>query len=792
MTTNASGVATIGSWVLGRTAGANSLLCNSGTLSTTVLATAVIGPPASMAVVAGNNQTATVGSAVAIPPAVVVRDAHGNPVAGIAVDCAVTAGGGAVTGGAQTTSGSGVATVGSWVLGTTAGTNTLTCSSGTLSPALVTATGAAGPPATVAVHAGQQQQSLAGTDVSIPPAVRVRDAHGNGVPGIGVNFAVAQGGGSVTGGSPTTDAGGIAAIGRWRLGTAPGPNTLVATVAGLAPVTFEAEATPVGFVVSVEAVQLNQGNQSLSGSIGGVAQRPGLLRVVVRANEPNTHAPPVRVRLYNGATLIREATIAAPQAGVPVNPDLNTANSTWNLPLTAAEVVAGLSVEAVVDPNNTIQTNLPGEKRFPRGSGTASLDVQPLHPLRVYFLQVVASVQGTTGNINAENVDSYLTSLRQWIPSGTVAPTIRTAPYTTTLDLSNGANWSTLLAEIQAVRTADGARDEYYHGIIGNFNNIPAGGLGYVLGSPNSSFRTAISYDRMPFAQTAVAHEIGHNMGRFHAPCGNPGNIDANYPYANAIIGTLGYNITTFGTRPPQQNFDFMAYCQPEWVSDYTFGALLQWRRTDPLAQPFPAAYAGSSGRENGVLVWGSISSRGVTLHPAFELVTRPVLPEAGGPNTVRGLAGDGRELFRLSFEGTPVGDSDDPDERHFVYFVPLSRSQLDAIERIELSTPQGAAVRTSPVATAAAGGAGATAGGGPGAGAQPARVQVQPVGSEELRVRWDAATHPMALIRDAATGEILSFGRGGDVPVALGSVRPERVEVLLSDGIRSRLAVPE
>jgi hypothetical protein len=54
---------------------------------------------------------------VAAPPAVLVRDAGGNPVAGAAVHFEVVAGGGAVTGAAPTTDDTGVARVGSWTLG---------------------------------------------------------------------------------------------------------------------------------------------------------------------------------------------------------------------------------------------------------------------------------------------------------------------------------------------------------------------------------------------------------------------------------------------------------------------------------------------------------------------------------------------------------------------------------------------------------------------------------------------------------------------------------------------------
>ena len=73
----------------------------------------------------------------------------------------------------------------------------------------------------------------------------VTDAYNNPVSGVAVTFAVASGGGSVTGASATTNASGIATVGSWTLGTTAGANTLTATSAGLtgSPVTFTATGT---------------------------------------------------------------------------------------------------------------------------------------------------------------------------------------------------------------------------------------------------------------------------------------------------------------------------------------------------------------------------------------------------------------------------------------------------------------------------------------------------------------------------------------------------------------------
>ena len=83
-----------------------------------------------------------------------------------------------------------------------------------------------------------------GTAVSVPPAVAVRDGFGNPVSGVPVSFTVTEGGGSVIGGSATSDAGGLAILTSWTLGTLAGPNTLTVAAQGLPSVTFSATGQP--------------------------------------------------------------------------------------------------------------------------------------------------------------------------------------------------------------------------------------------------------------------------------------------------------------------------------------------------------------------------------------------------------------------------------------------------------------------------------------------------------------------------------------------------------------------
>src|SRR5207253_2801011 len=232
------------------TAGSNTLTATSGSLTgspVTFTATGTTGAATTIAANSPTSQTAPAGTAVGSPPSVIVKDANGNPVGGVAVTFAVAPGNGTITGGSQTTNGSGVATVGSWTLSATAGSNTLTATSGSLtgSPVTFRATGTAGAAPTRPSTGPTSQTAPAGTAVGSPPSVIVKDANGNPVAGVAVTFAVAPGNGTITGASQTTNASGVATVGSWTLSATAGPNTLTATSTGLSgsPVTFSATGT---------------------------------------------------------------------------------------------------------------------------------------------------------------------------------------------------------------------------------------------------------------------------------------------------------------------------------------------------------------------------------------------------------------------------------------------------------------------------------------------------------------------------------------------------------------------
>lgn len=142
VTTDNSGIATVGAWRLGPAAGQNVLSAASGTLqSVSFTATSVAGAAASLSRNGGDNQSVQAGSAVPVPPSVLVRDANGNPTSGVSVTFAVVSGGGSITGATAVTNAAGVAAVGSWTLGGSPGVNSLSATASGLPPVTFTATG---------------------------------------------------------------------------------------------------------------------------------------------------------------------------------------------------------------------------------------------------------------------------------------------------------------------------------------------------------------------------------------------------------------------------------------------------------------------------------------------------------------------------------------------------------------------------------------------------------------------------------------------------------------------------
>jgi len=201
----------------------------------------------------------------------------------------------------------------------------------------------------------------------------------------------------------------------------------------------------------------------------------------------------------------------------------------------------------------------------------------------------------------------------------------------------DGSGWSALLQEILLLRSRDGASPTtYYYGIFAPTSTFRSFcnrgcvlGLGPLAGPNEPLYRGAIgigfSGDTAP--GTAV-HELGHAYGRPHAPCG-VNDSDPEFPYADGGIGEWGYDVLTGTLKSPGLHSDFMSYCDPTWVSDYTYTALAD--RID-LVNHTRSAYETSGPPETWRML--SLGEDGATWGGTFETPK----PPAGEPVAVEFL----------------------------------------------------------------------------------------------------------------------------------------------------------
>ena len=524
-------------------------------------------------------------------------------------------------------------------------------------------------------------------------------------------------------------------------------------------VTYTAGSGP-SLNLRIAGLSLTQSVQTFNNEVPLVAGRDALLRVVALANQSNTVRPSVRVRLYDGGALVETFTIPPPADTVPTGRTDGDLGTTWNRLIPGTRVRPGLAVLADVDPTGAVAEADETDNSYPAGQPQAqSVLVAP--PLAITLVPVKQSANQLQGDVTAANRDQYLDFTQRIHPLPGYDATVHPVYTTTTSaplqpDDGNGA-WNTILSEVLTLRILEGSERGYYGVVHVNYASGIAG-LGFV-GGP-----AAIGYDHPTDRGRVTAHELGHNWGRDHAPCGNPTGIDPHFPNPDGSIGRIGYDIVA-GSVKPRSTPDVMGYCGDPWISDYTYQGVMSFRGT-------AAARASAARAEPVLLLWGRMVHGRVVLEPAFQVVTRPVLPARPGAWAIEGTSSSGSRIFGLSFD--PIEVADDPrGSRHFAFAVPIAPRLASTLETIRLTGPGvGEAVVSRAPASLRA-----TA-------AEPADVAREAGG---LALRWDAAAHPMVMVRDSRTGAVLSLARGGKLRLeATGS----EVELVMSDGVRSTSTV--
>lgn len=499
----------------------------------------------------------------------------------------------------------------------------------------------------------------------------------------------------------------------------------------------------------IDGAHITQATQRFAGTVPLVASRRAVMRVFGRANVANTAAASVRVRLYHGGALHRTLTMPA-SASVPTVLGEGTLGLSWNVALDTGDVKPGLSIDAEIDPTGAVAESDETDNVYPATGLPKPIDVREVPRFDLTLVPIRQSTNGLVGNVTQANSEDYVGMTRQVHPLDSIDVAVR-AVYTTTLPplQSDGGSWTQLLGELDLLRLNENPSRSYL-GVVKVSYGSGVAGIGYLGGRA-----TALVWDKPATLARFSAHELGHNFGRMHSPCGGPAGVDPDYPYENASIGVIGYD-TRSDTLIPRTAADIMSYCPTQWVSDYTFEGVLSFRT------PAPSPVVATQAAQPVMLVWGNVDGGKVTLEPAFQITARPSMPNKRGPWVLVARDADGAVLFSHSFDMTEVADVPRPGAA-FSFALPIDSQVADRVHSLRLTGPAGQAERVGR-----------------------ARVAPGTVGRERstdrITMRWDRNAFPAALLRDTRTGRILSIVRNGQL-----SVTPEPgLELVLSDGVRT------
>ena len=360
------------------------------------------------------------------------------------------------------------------------------------------------------------------------------------------------------------------------------PNPASTEDAGVAPQAF-------GEVVSIEQLAVYQAVKVSLVSEGTtvvpkapvIAKRPALVRlhakVPLRTKVPKLTAE-LRVRTPGQADIVL---LSGPRTlGTFDEGDLSS-SFFWELEADQVTQGAQLSVD-IRDPSGAD----PSVIRYP-SEGELSMNVGTLEPtLKVKFVPIKYQADGSNRvpAMDSLTIEAYRQALYKMYPVTAVDISVRDVVSWPLEVRGDGEGWSLLLDAVMETREDDKAADDVYY--VGVFNPAetqreycqagcilgvaPAAGLG-----DNVALRAAmiVGY-HSERSHGTLAQELAHAMGRMHAPCGNPAAIDRKYPYSDASIGSWGWDLVKRELVDPEEVYDFMSYCNPVWVSDYTFAGI--------------------------------------------------------------------------------------------------------------------------------------------------------------------------------------------------------------------------
>ena len=311
---------------------------------------------------------------------------------------------------------------------------------------------------------------------------------------------------------------------------------------------------------------LTQAVQSRRYPVPLVAGEEALLRVFVTASDAGgARVPPVRARFYVDGRERHVVDIPAGSTPIPSEVDEGSFKASANARVPADVVQPGLEWVVEIDPDGMLGPGLGLTRRIPE-SGRWPVDVREMPVFNLTVIPFVQSSEPDTSIVElveamAADPEGHelLWDTRTLLPIRDLDVTAHESVMVST------NNAFGLLAETEMIRAMEGAGGHYMGTIAGP---VSGGAAGVANLGGKDSFVTPDS--------SVIAHELGHNFGLDHAPCGVL--ADATYPHDDGSIGAWGYDFREGGRIVSPETPDLMSYCRPRWIGDYHFSNALRFR----------------------------------------------------------------------------------------------------------------------------------------------------------------------------------------------------------------------
>jgi hypothetical protein len=342
------------------------------------------------------------------------------------------------------------------------------------------------------------------------------------------------------------------------------------------PLSGKLAITKVAVYQAVE-VTLMQGGTDKEANAPVIAGREAFVRVSIKPNglwAPRTVSGEITVT--NG-TASRSSTLTLDVLAASTDLDLG---STFDFKLRDTEVTSDTAVAVSIHETTAAAPEL---THWPASGSRGLAAVSSNGPILITLVPLVVS--GFTPDTGATAVNRYQRYASRIYPVSRASVTVH-APVTIPFGVdADGTGWDDALDALYAVRDRDNpAANVYYYGILtpgATYQDYcPTDcvvGLSSVAAPDEEQYRGAIGTgyfesDTDTFSQETLAHELGHALGREHAPCGGADGPDPSFPYQQGQIGVTGYDGVNLLDRDLTK--DVMSYCVPVWISDFMYAGI--------------------------------------------------------------------------------------------------------------------------------------------------------------------------------------------------------------------------